>query len=110
LIVQYRDIKIYDVNNFELLRIINSDLKFIAYHNELDLLISEDMCTYRFNGNEFSKITFGSNYLVDYRFAPNNIMDTTLCECLLFGDLPREIICIELYNQILIVCGNIDTF
>jgi len=104
LTVQGRRTKIYDVNSLEHLQTIDQNFKFVAYHSGLRLLITEDLYTYRFNGCEFVRIKLGCNYLIDRCEAPNQIMDIVLFDDLLFDNFPSEIVCTELYEQILAQC------
>jgi len=101
LIVLNRNPKIYNANNFELIQKIKCGLDFIAYHSGSKLFISQDLQTYRFDNMSFVKIQLGKNYLVDSTVIPNFVMNIILCDDMLFDLLPYEVVCIELYGQII---------
>jgi len=96
-------INFYDADELTLLESRDVGLHFVAYHKKLQLLISEDfnhyIITSRFELDEFIS---GKNYLQDRNFCFNLVMEIILDTDLLFEQMPLEITCIELYQQILI--------
>jgi len=106
---------LYDLKSLTPMKIIKHDLQIEEYHRTFQLFIVErqdekynrkfhkqQLEFYRLTPEyKFQKVTIGENYLHDCRFINNFIMDIILFEILLFDRLPSEILCIELYHQIL---------
>jgi len=111
-------IVVYDVANFNELACINCSIEFLIYHKRLNVLVAKNFDCYKitpdyklqkidlFKGAIFcpfrlQKIVFGQNYILDFEMIENPVMNVILDSEMLFDLLPYEIICIELYQQIL---------
>jgi len=95
-------LRIYDVTTLKLLAKIPNSLKIMGVNNLLNILITEDFRYFRVNTEyNLEQIKIGYNYVTDDDMVPHVIrivMDLTL----ILIDLPIEILCIELYQEIFI--------
>jgi len=100
------NISIYDSKRFNVLATIHCNLCFVAYNVRLQILITNKLDYYRINNKfELCRVILGQNYLRDTVVAQNDVMDTIL-SCDLLCELPMEILCTELYSQILLSTKN----
>jgi len=104
LIVQHDKVIIYDIHTMVPLKQISHPEKFIIFHKNLALLVTENFNYYKITATyELQKVNLGINYLNDLIYTTSqtitSIMDIlNSCE---LCNLPNEIIYCELYKQIL---------
>jgi len=102
-------INVYTVDNLKYLRTIQYNSNRISFHNGLRLLLFEDTSGafeyYRLNSYcELENVKLGSNYTIDCKVISIYIMDILMDVGLIFDLLPYEIIYVELYQQMILIC------
>jgi len=98
---------IYNAETIALIKVINNGINFIGYNKRIDVLITCKFEHYRINSRyDLEAVIVGHNYRVDQCCAwyTNPIMDVILDTNMLFDSIPDEILNIELYRQILLLC------
>jgi len=98
-------IEIYDIRTFTFIRVVMFKDTFVYFHNHLKLLVTCEFEYYVINKlGELCRVNLGNNYVKDTMTCPkyqNHVMDIILLNNVLFHNVPNEILCIELYYQIL---------
>jgi len=105
-VINYSDsgvmLKIYDATTFDFKNVIKCDNRIQYYHKRYNIWFNNKFEYYRLTSDlEFKKITMGENYLDEYYYVPNVIMDIILEGNMMFDFVALEIICIDLYGRIL---------
>jgi len=104
MIVQYEKVIIYNIHTKVPLKQITHPEKFIIFHKQLSLLVTEKIDYYKIsNTSELQKVNIGINYLNDLIYiTPQTI--TTIMDIIQSSELwniSDEIIYCELYKPIL---------
>jgi len=91
---------IFDPDNLTVLNTIHCDIDFVAYHPDLQVLVTPELDYYRVTSKyELRKFTTGMDYLHD--MIPSPIMDAILLNELLFELLPYDILYTVMYSAII---------
>jgi len=97
-----KTINIYNANTLKIIKTITLELNIIGYNKDYDLWMTTGFKCYKMTRFfELKEVHIGENYLVDQRKIPNTVMDIVLINELLFDLMPLELVCIELYREIL---------
>jgi len=97
-------IELIDPNCFVRFNRIECGFELSSYSMKFGLLISHSLDYYQINSNyEIEKIMLGKNYITDRSIIKIDIMEIVLEYNLIFALIPMEILCIELYCQILLM-------
>jgi len=95
-------VNVYNTSTLVFLKKINMQFNTIHYHVRLGVFVIDFEC-YRINSQyDFDKVVFGQNYVKDAPIVENTIMEIIFGNSLL-SQLPMEILCVELYRELLIV-------
>jgi len=97
----HQSIYVYDAIKLRYLKTIKYSGQKI-YNSKLNLLIINNDDYYRLDSScELQKVNLSLNYMNDRVIVSNAVMDIVLSDYLLFDLLPNEILCIELYSEVI---------
>jgi len=101
---------VYNAGTLDSVKIISNEYAGIMVHNnKLGVFIDYNYNCFRIVSKqifefELQKVVFGKNYIKDSQIIQSPIMEMVLHYDMIFDLLPLELLCIELYDEILNYC------